>query len=509
MKKIDVDDESLVLARRGDEYFAFSPHCTHYGGPLHEGVLHGHTVICPWHHACFDIRTGIREEPPALNSLSSYPVAVVDGRVVIELEPIKLPPTSSIGADQTFVILGGGAAGQAAAEELRRLGFAGTLTILSAASIVPVDRPNLSKAYMAGNAEPDWIPLRDEDWYRKQSIDLRLETRVTDIDAIQRIITTDSGDQIVFDKLLLATGSYPRTLSNTPGVDLEGIHTLRQKADADRIIADIDEGTQVTIVGASFIGMEVAASLGQRGAQITAIEVADVPFEAVLGKDVGRYLQQLHEENGVEFRLNTSVRHFIGEDGRVAGVGLTDGSLLKTDMVVIGIGVTPATDYLSGADIAVYGADQSVLVNNDLQTSVPDIYAAGDIARYPIVGGGTQRIEHWRVAQQQGFIAARNMLDRDDDINQHVPFFWTTEWGTHLRYVGYASHWDEIIYRGDVEKGDFIAFYLSKNRLQAAAGIGRDAEMAALNVIMKHRLPLTSDDMRDPDYDLIALARSS
>jgi len=190
MKKIDVDDESLVLARRGDEYFAFSPHCTHYGGPLHEGVLHGHTVICPWHHACFDIRTGIREEPPALNSLSSYPVAVVDGRVVIELEPIKLPPTSSIGADQTFVILGGGAAGQAAAEELRRLGFAGTLTILSAASIVPVDRPNLSKAYMAGNAEPDWIPLRDEDWYRKQSIDLRLETRVTDIDAIQRIITT-------------------------------------------------------------------------------------------------------------------------------------------------------------------------------------------------------------------------------------------------------------------------------------------------------------------------------
>jgi len=503
MKLIELDDDqSVVLARRDDTYYAFGSQCTHYGGPLEQGVLNGHTVICPWHHACFDIRTGVRQEPPALDPVTSYPVTVEGGRVWLQLEPAEPAAMASIADDETYIIVGGGAAGEAAAEELRRAGFAGKIILLSAAATPPVDRPNLSKQYMAGEADPDWIPLRSKAWYAEHDIDLRLETPVTSVDTAAHTVTTDN-DVLQYHKLLLATGSHPRVLSNVPGIDLDDIFTLRHQADADRIIARVDENTRVVIVGGSFIGMEVAASLGQRGASVTVVDVVSAPFEPILGADVGRFWQRLHESNGVTFRLDTSVARFHEDNGRVSAVELEDGTRLMADLVVLGVGVTPATDFLSSSDIAINPDDQSVRVDHHLHTSAADVYAAGDIARYPLANGDTQRIEHWRVAQQHGMIAARNMLGQLDTVTAHVPFFWTAQWGTRMRYVGFAAGWDNIVYRGDVEKGKFIAFYLKDGQLQAAAGVGHDAEMAALEFVLQHNLALTTQEMQNADFDLV------
>lgn len=505
MKLVEIGEQSVVLARRDDTYYAFDPHCTHYGAPLQNGVLHGYTVICPWHHACFDIRTGHRHEPPALDSISTYPVTIEDGQVMLELEAVDERPADRIGADQTFVIVGGGAAGHAAAEELRRQGFDGTLILLSATDNVPIDRPNLSKEYMAGEAKPEWMPLRGREWYSDQRIELQLGTRVTAIDPEVHTISTHKGSTLRYDKLLLAPGSYPRTLRDTPGLDLDNIFTLRSQADADQIIGTVDAEKRVVIIGASFIGMEVAASLGKRGAKVSVVEMVEVPFAPVLGEEVGRFLQHLHEQNGVAFHLNTSVAQFHGADGRVTEVELADGTRLLADLVIVGIGVVPATAFLNGSHLAI--ADHAVVVDRYLQTSAPDVYAAGDVARYPSDRTGTARIEHWRVAQQHGCIAAHNMLGQPDDVNDHVPFFWTSQWGTRLRYVGFAPQWDEIVYRGEVAQGDFIAFYLRDDKLRAAAGVGRDAEMGALEFVLRDDLPVSRADMQHAD--LVAVASVS
>lgn len=511
LKRIEIGDKAIVLARRDDEYFAVDPTCTHYGAPLHKGVLHGHTLICPWHHACFDVRTGTRTEPPALDSLRGYPVSVENGQVMIDLERETVDQTrvSATNSDQTYIIVGGGAAGEAAAEELRRCGFAGSIIIFSASEEGPVDRPNLSKEYLAGEAKPEWIPLRSESWYKDNAINLELNTRITDIDPDQHTVTTDRGTTFEYDRLLLATGSAPRTLRNVPGVNLGNIFTLRHKKDADAIIAEVGEHKNVVIIGASFIGMEVASSLGQRGANVTVIDMVQTPFEPVLGPEVGRFLQKLHEVNGIKFRLDTGVSTFHDRVSEVSEVELSDGTRLPADMVIIGIGVIPLTSFLSNVDIDMHEEDQSVLVNEYLQSSIPDIYAAGDIARFPLGDHRMVRIEHWRLAQQHGFIAARNMLRYDDPISTHVPFFWTAQWGTRLRYVGFAGDWDEIVYRGAVQDGDFIAFYLNDGELRAAAGISHDREMSALEMIMKHNLPLSKEQMRSDDFDLIALASQS
>jgi NADPH-dependent 2,4-dienoyl-CoA reductase/sulfur reductase-like enzyme/nitrite reductase/ring-hydroxylating ferredoxin subunit len=503
----------VVLARASGEYYAFGGKCSHYGGPLNEGVLKGHTVICPWHHACFDIRSGLRLEPPALNDIPHYPVQVVDGMVTVTLpnDNQTAPQRSADSADtRTFVIVGGGAAGNAAAEALLRGGFTGKIIILSADSAVPVDRPNLSKDYLDGHAQPDWIPLRGPDWYAARGIDLRLNTRVTGVNPEAHILSLEGGTTLRYDKLLLATGGIPRHLRNVPGADLGGIYVLRTLADADRIIEAAKYGQKAVIIGASFIGMEVAASLaGGRGTSVTVVAPEQVPFATVLGEEIGHMFQQVHEQNNVRFCLNDGVTGFSGQDGRVQQVQLKSGQSLEADFVVVGIGVSPATDFLSDSGLRLHDRDHSVLVNANLQTSHADIYAAGDIARWEDGSEGGTRIEHWRLAQQHGILAAQNLLGGSDDMNAHVPFFWTTQWKITLNYVGHATKWDEIIFRGGKpEDKKFIAFYVMGGELKAAAGCGYDTELDAIEYIMRDRMPLTPDQMRDESFDLVEYARS-
>ncbi len=513
MKRLDLEGTPVVLARVDGQYYAFGGTCTHYGAPLHEGVLKGHTLMCPWHHACFDIRSGLRLEPPALNDLPHFPVRVEGDQVIVTLpqDNETEPQGKATGGDKrTFVIVGGGSAGNAAAEELRRLGFLGQIVMISAVPNVPVDRPNLSKDYLAGHAEPGWIPLRgDESWYAARDIELRLATKVTKIDPKAHTVHLDKGGSLRYNKLLLATGGAPRHLTNTPGADLKGIFTLRVLADSDKIIDAAQKGKQAVVVGASFIGMEVAASLaGGRGVSVTVVGPGSTPFDRILGEDVGRMFQQEHEANRVQFRLNSEVRRFVGHDGQVIGVELKSGDVLPASLVVVGIGVTPATDFLKDSGLKVDEKDHSVRVNAALQSSDLDIFAAGDIARWDDGSERGLRIEHWRVAEQHGMVAARNMLGKADSAAEHVPFFWTTQWGIDLRYVGHAERWDEIIFRyGKPAQKDFLAFYVAGGKLLAAVGMKHDPEMDAVEFILRDRMALTPDQMRDESFDLVAYAQ--
>lgn len=507
MRRLEFEGKAVVLALVDGEYHAFRASCTHYGGPLDKGVLKGHTVICPLHHACFDIRSGARQEPPALNDLPTYPVHVEDHEIVITLPDTPAPqPEITASEERHFVIIGGGAAGNAAAEELRRVGFRGKITLISAEPDVPIDRPNLSKDYLDGHAKPEWMPLRGHDWYAKRHIELRLNTRVQTIDPANHAVMLEDGSAIHYDKLLLATGATPRRL-NVAGMDLAGVFTLRSMTDADSIIATAKEGQRAVIIGASFIGLEVAASLvGGRKVEATVVAPEAIPFAHIFGERVGHLFQREHEARGVRFRLQSQITQIVGENGRAAGVQLADGELLPADFVIVGVGVRPATEFLNGSGLNLHARDGSILVDAHLRSNDPDIYAAGDIARWDNGSVDGQRIEHWRVAEQHGIAAARNMAGQLANINQHVPFFWTHQWDIHLRSVGFAPQWDEIIYRGEVEAKDFTAFFVAGGRLRAAISCGRDKENAALEFILRDNMPLSTDQMRDPAFDLAAYA---
>jgi NADPH-dependent 2,4-dienoyl-CoA reductase/sulfur reductase-like enzyme/nitrite reductase/ring-hydroxylating ferredoxin subunit len=508
MKRFDLEDKPVLVARVDGQYFAVSDKCTHYGGPLHEGTLRGNTVMCPWHHACFNIRSGSRVEPPALNDLPHYPLRIENGDILVTLphDNDTNPLNKADSADQqTIVILGGGAAGNAAAETLRREKFAGKIIMLSAVPDLPVDRPNLSKDYLDGHAKPEWMPLRDDNWYAQRDIELRLNTRVTRVDFAAHMVYMEQGDSLHYDKLLLATGAVPRQLRNTPGADLKGIYTLRTLHDAATIIAAVEHGKRGVVIGSSFIGLEVAASLaGGRKASISVVSPESIPFDHILGDDIGLMFQHEHEANGVQFHLGDSVTSFTGENGTVSKVQLKSGKTLDADFVVVGIGVVPATDFLNGSGLTLDEKDHSVRVDNYLQSSQPDVFAAGDIARWGD-GSGT-RIEHWRLAEQHGMIAAHNLVGRKDDADSHVPFFWTTQWKITLNYVGHATQWDEIIYRGSPQDKKFIAFYVKEGQLQAAAGCGYDQELTALEFILQAKLPLAVQQMRDSAFSLVDYA---
>lgn len=506
MQRVELEGKPVVLARVDGQYYAVGGKCSHYGAPLQDGALDGHTLMCPWHHACFDVRSGTRLEPPALNDIARYPVTVVDGQVTVTFpqDNVTAPQGKADPANgQIFVIIGGGAAGGAAAEQLRRNGFGGKIILVSSAPNVPIDRPNLSKDYLDGHAKPEWIPLRGESFYAERDIEVRLNTSVTRIAPAEHKVYLNNGETLAYDKLLLATGAAPRQLKNTPGFDLKNIHTLRSLADADGIIEGLTGDKRVVVVGASFIGMEVAAALASgRGASVTIVAPESVPFEPILGADIGRMFQKQHEDNGVKFHLGDTVAAFKGEGGTVTSVELKSGQILPADMVVVGIGVAPVTDFLSDSGLKLDDKDHSVHVNTSLQTSAPDVYAAGDIARWETNGAST-RIEHWRVAQQHGMIAANAMTGQADSVGAHVPFFWTTQWHLTLNYVGNAQGWDQIVYWGGApEQKKFIAFYFKGDALKAAASCdwAYDAELAAVEFIIRKGITLTPTQIKSDGF---------
>jgi len=478
-----VGDQDVLVVRTESAIFAIDAHCSHYHGPLADGLVVGESIRCPWHHACFDLRSGDAARAPALSSLSVWRVEQDGGRFFVR-QRVDRPRSSgrrSQEAPGRIVIVGGGAAGFAAAEMLRREEFAGEVAMLSSDSAPPVDRPNLSKDYLAGSAPEDWVPLRSDTFYAEARIDLRLSTTVASIDSRARQVVLNDGGTLPYDRLLLATGAEPVRLS-IPGAGQRNVHTLRTFSDSQAIIEDAKGARRALVVGASFIGLEVAASLRARDIEVHVVAPEQRPMERVLGPDLGEFVRALHEEHGVVFHLGETVAAIDGKRATLKG-----GSSLDADLFVVGIGVRPRLNLAEQAGLAL---DRGVAVNAYLETSVPGTFAAGDIARWPDPYSGENiRVEHWVVAERQGQTAARNMLGQGEAF-EAVPFFWSQHYDVPINYVGHAETWDEIAIDGDINARDCLLRYMKKGRVLAVASIYRDLASLKAELAMEQRAPV-------------------
>jgi len=473
----EVAGEPALLARRGNEIFAIGATCTHYGGPLPDGLMVEDTVRCPWHHACFSLRTGEPLRAPALDPVSCWRVEQKDGKAFVR-EKLARPMRPASDRPRSIVIVGGGAAGNAAAEVLRREGYSGAITVLSADDSAPCDRPNLSKGYLSGQASAESIPLRPPSFYEEQQIDLRLGTRVVALDLAQRQVSLADGSRLSYDALLLATGAEPVRL-DLPGSELPHVHYLRTATDGLSLVARAERSRQAVVIGASFIGLEVAASLRAREIAVHVVAPAAIPMERILGRDVGIFIRKLHEQHGVIFHPGA---HAASIDA--SAVTLQSGDRIEADLVIVGIGVRPAISLAEQTGIAV---DRGVLVNEYLETSASGIFAAGDIARFPDpITGERIRIEHWVVAERQGQTAARNMLGRHERF-ESAPFFWTDQYDFTLAYVGHAERWDKAEMEGELDgdKRDCTVTYSQGGRRLAMASVYRDQESLQVELALE------------------------
>ena len=479
-----VGNEPVLLARCGSEFFAIGATCSHYGGPLAEGLVVDDTVRCPWHHACFSLRTGEAVGAPAFNPMSCWRVEKHDGKVFVreKIEPVKEgkpgQTRSGTARSERVVIVGGGAAGFAAAEMLRREGFAGSVTMLCSDDALPYDRPNCSKDYLAGSAPEDWMPLRPPEFYKEQSIDVELCTQVTGIDAKLRQLALDNGRSVPFDKLLLATGAEPIRL-DIPGADLPHVRLLRSLSDARIITAKAQGARRAVVLGASFIGLEVAASLRAREIEVRVVAPERRPLERVLGPEFGDFIRGIHEEHGVAFHLEETATA-IGS----GNVKVKSGGTLAADLVVVGIGVRPRVQLAEQAGVK---TDRGVVVNGYLETSMPGVFAAGDIARWPDPHSGENlRIEHWVVAERQGQTAARNMLGLGQRFSD-IPFFWSQHYEVPINYIGHANRWDDLEIEGNIKARDCLVRYRRNGDVVAVASIFRDVDNLKEEVAMALR----------------------
>lgn len=459
------DGEPVILLRQNGQVFATGAVCTHYGGPLAEGLVVGETIRCPWHHARFDLRTGEAEGAPALNPVPCFNVLRREGLVTIDGKKAadfraacKLNPSS-------IAIVGAGAAGAACADMLRAKGYSGPVTLAGDEEPGPVDRPNLSKDFLAGTAGEDWIPLRTREYYESIQVELVTDDPAVRISPAEHSVSLRSGRTLSYGALLLATGAEPRSLP-IEGADLAHVYRLRTLADSKAIIARAEGARNCAVIGSGFIGLEVAASLRQRGLAVSVIGQDSVPLGKILGPELGKFIRNLHEQHGVRFFLDAKPSA-IREDR----VEIGNGQFVEADLVILGVGVSPRTSLAEAAGIK---AENGVIVDEMLRTSAADVFAAGDIARFPEhISGESTRIEHWVVAERQGQSVARSMLGIGGSFRQ-TPFFWSQHYDVAISYVGHASSWDTCEVRGDLNKRDACAIYRRHGKTIAVATIGRD-----------------------------------
>ncbi|MFZ5607948.1 MAG: FAD-dependent oxidoreductase [Pseudomonadota bacterium] len=473
-----VDGQPVLLARVGGALHAVSASCTHYGAPLGEGLRVGDEIRCPWHHACFDLRSGRALHAPAFAPLACWQVEVRAGMAYVRAaaaetaaETVTEAAAEQGAAPRRVVIVGGGAAGYACARRLRERGFGGSIALLSEDRAPPVDRPNLSKDYLAGNAPAEWIPLQAPAEYAAQDIALHLGCTVTALDPATRQVRCADGAVFDYDALLLATGAAPVRL---PGFDAPNAFTLRSLADADALLAALDGARTLALVGAGFIGLEAAGALRSRGLEVHVIAPEALPLAGLLGEALAANLLARQRAQGIVFHLGCKTEGF---DGRT--LRLSDGSTLAVDAVLLGVGVKPRTALAQAAGLAV---EDGIRVDAGLRTSAPGVYAAGDVARYPHADGWA-RVEHWVHAQRQGQAVADAMLG--DPVAYAVPpFFWTHQAGIELRYVGHGRGWDNLALDGDPAAGDCLVRYYRGGQLVAAAAIGRDRALLELEAAL-------------------------
>ncbi len=401
----------------------------------------------------------------------------------------------------TFVILGASLAGAKAAETLRTEGFEGRVVLLGEEQVRPYERPPLSKDYLRGEVGWDAAFVHDASFYEKNDIDLRLSTRATSLDTKDRVVGLASGEVIGYDAVLIATGAVPRRLE-VPGAELQGVHHLRQLDDSDRIREAIRGAGRVVVVGAGWIGCEVAASARQMGAEVAMVATSQVPLGHAIGPQLGEFYRDVHLDHGVEMHLETSIRALRG-DGSVGEVELSDGTTLSADVVVAGLGVTPRVELAESAGLTL---DNGVRTTEHLAASAPGVFAAGDVANawHPVLHRNV-RLEHWSSALNQGPVAARNMLGRPTPYVK-IPYFYSDQYDISMEYSGLAIEWDRLVFRGDPKNREFIAFWLKDRRLLAGMNVNVWDVADPIATLVASGRQLDADLLTDPDVDLADLA---
>ncbi|KAK6192405.1 hypothetical protein SNE40_003876 [Patella caerulea] len=501
MKDVEVEDGKILLVQRGQEYFAVGGKCTHYGAPLVNGSMSNGVVRCPWHGACFNVQTGDIEDFPGLDSLPTFDVSVKNGKIYIHV------PTSGVGKRlknmcgsvpenrKTFVLVGGGPASVVCAETLRQEGFTGRIIIVSKESVLPYDRPKLSKAM---DAKPESLALRNAEFYKKYDIEIRQGHEVVSVDTKAKLVRMYDGKKMSYDSLFIATGGKPRVLP-IPGSGLKNVCSLRTPADAN-FIAEQAKGKDVVVVGSSFIGLEVTAFLHDKCKSVTVIGTGSAPLQRVFGEKLGRVFQKMHEEKGVKFYFEKGVKALRSkEDDILTEVVLSDGTVISADICILGVGVVPATDFLKKSDIELTKRG-FVSVNERLQTNIPDVYAGGDIVEFPLftVPGSNVNIQHWQMAHQHGKIAGYNMNGISREIKS-VPYFWTVMYGKSVRYTGYGPGYDDVIVHGDLDVPKFAAFYTKGDNVVAVASLAFDPIVSqAANLMLQGEVIQKSEIISDP-----------
>lgn len=498
MKNVEKDGENYLLARHDGKYRLMQCRCSHAGAKLSDGLLHDGQITCPWHHAVFDLASGRAVEPPAHDDLVSVSVREEDGELVADWpdEPERDLPTVQVDKQsETRVIVGAGAAARAAAEALRRAGFRGPVVMIGAEDRPPCDRTMLSKDYLVEGDPNGYLPLRDADFYRRLGIELRLGSPVRRVSIEDRVVEIEGAEAVRFGKALIATGAVPRRLE-VPGKDLQGVFSLRSVEDADAIRAAAEGARRAVLVGSGFIGLECAASLAKRGLEVTVVSVESQPLERVVGPEVGKAIRNLHEKKNVTMRMEAELLRYEGEGGRVERVVVGDGTEIAADLVVEGVGVRPATDFLDDVKLA---DDGGVIVGSGLCVagSGECLYAAGDVATMPLgADGNPVRIEHWRTAEQTGMRAGYAMAGCDVSLD-FVPFFWSRQHGRSIQMTGRAEGWDETIVDGDLERPAFVAWYVRDDHIVAAVGVKREKDIMALSECLRAGRPPSKKALGD------------
>jgi NADPH-dependent 2,4-dienoyl-CoA reductase/sulfur reductase-like enzyme/nitrite reductase/ring-hydroxylating ferredoxin subunit len=501
-RRVKVGDTPIVLIRAGETVHAYGADCPHAGAPLEEGALCHGRLICPWHKATFDVASGAIVEPPALLPLTRYPVEIDGGNVLvsahaetrtgIEGEPVAVS-TRGAGATKSatqrvFVIIGAGAAGAAACAALREFGYRERIVLIDDDAHAPYDRTTLSKFVPSGDMKVDDVPpLLPDGFFERHKIE-RLHAHATRLDAKRREIEFDGRPMLRYDAALVATGGTPKMPplrgSEDPALN-ERLLLLRNRADAARLAGLAAQAKHAVVLGASFVGLEVAASLRKRNLRVTVVSPDSVPFEMQFGAELGRIFMKLHEQNGTELRMRTQIEGV--ETGTPLRVRLSGGDVLDCDFLVVGTGVAPATHFVTGV---AHNDDGGLNVDASMRVA-DNLYAAGDVAAFPYGDNRRVRIEHWRVAQQHARAAARAMAGGGDP-EPLVPFFWTYHFERNFNYLGHPQAWDEVVMTGKPDQYEFVALLCKHGYVAGALGCGRDTELAKLAEAMRE--PLSCED---------------
>lgn len=469
--------------------------------------------MCPWHAACFNVKSGDIEDAPAINAIPSYPVRITDGEVYVSVPQTKAtsrtmsmcPASAAAANNKRVVVVGGGAAGLVAVETLRQEGFSGDILLLSSDSNLPYDRTKLSKNPSSA-LQPEKLLLRSQSFFDQNKIEVRLNTTVTAVDTTAKSVSLSSGDKVPYDELILATGAHARRL-DVEGKDLENVTYLRVIEDAHPLATRMnnDEVKKAVVVGSGFIGMEVTSWLVGNGVtDITVVSRSEVPFQNVFGEQIGAFFKTLHEGKGVKF-VTGDAASFEGKDGKVCTVVLSDGSRLDADTVIVGAGAILNTAFLKDSSSFELDNQGGVVVGSDMKGN-NGVYAVGDIAVFPYTpAGGNVRIEHWDVAMNQARTAARNIAGKSSSFST-TPFFWTGQYGG-VRYCGYTRGFDDVIFDGSIEEKKFVAYYVKEGVVTAAMSFSKDPYVVALASLMTAGKTPTPEDLRTGAVDVLKLAK--